>query len=137
MKAPERYETAGHIDALGRLVLQEPDLFKAAMRTFTVGAAVIVSVERHRDRRSNQANRYYWYILGLISDHTGFERDELHELFKKRFNPITVDLGGEETIGGSTKKMPPDQFYEYVERIRRFALDDLHVTTPDPASYAA
>lgn len=138
MKTLDTYECAGHIDASGKLVLVEPREFKGAMERFGRGLAVTVRVEERRDRRSSQGNRYYWFILGLISEHTGFEKDELHELFKKKFNPVTVSLGQEEdVIGGSTRKMDTKRFAEYVERIRRFAETELNVTTPDPERYAA
>ena len=132
------YEAAAHIDANGKLVLQEPAGFKRAMNQFGRGLAVTVRVDERRDKRSQRANRYYWLIIGLISDHTGYEKDELHELFKKRFNPVTLSLGNEaDTIGGSTRKMDTKVFGEYVERIRRFAETELGVVTPDPESQAA
>jgi hypothetical protein len=132
------YEAAAHIDANGKLVLQEPDGFRKAMQQFGRGLAVTVRVDERRDKRSSQANRYYFFILGLISEHTGYEKDELHELFKKKFNPITVSLAKEEeVVGGSTTKMNSKVFSEYVERIRRFAETELGVITPDPESQAA
>ena len=127
------YEAAGAIDSQGRLQILDLADFRAAMTRFGAGTQVVVRVDEYRSRRSSQANRYYWLVIGLISDHTGYEKDELHEYFKQRFNPITVALGKEpEVIGGSTRKLTTDQFYEYVERIRRFALTELGVTTPDP-----
>lgn len=80
--------------------------------------------------RSLDQNAYYWgVVLTLIAEHTGYETDELHELFKQRFNPMTV-LG--DTIGGSTKKLGTSGFSAYVERIRRFALTELQIDIPEP-----
>lgn len=89
--------------------------------------------------RSDQANAYYWHVLGLIEEHTGHDSDELHEYFKQKFIPKRVaicDGNGEvkddAVVGGSTAKMNRSDFYDYVEAVRHFALVELNVETPDP-----
>ena len=127
------FEAAGHVDDQGQLQMDDLPGFRRAMQRFGRGLQVTVRVEEYKSRRSSQANRYYWTVVGLISDHTGYEKDELHDYFKKRFNPTTVALGEDaEVIGGSTRKLNTAQFYEYVERIRRFAVSELGVETPEP-----
>lgn len=130
----QQYEGAGVIDDEGRLQMHDLAGFRRAMQRFGRGLEVTVRVEEFRSRRSSQANRYYFgAVLREISEHTGYEVDELHEYFKKKFNPVTFSMGSdEEVIGGSTRKLNTNQFYEYVERIRRFAETELGVSTPDP-----
>lgn len=89
--------------------------------------------------RSEQANAYYWHVLGLIAEHTGETEDDLHEFFKVKFISKRVALcdGNGEVkddvvIGGSTSKLSRRDFFDYVENIRHFALTELDVTTPDP-----
>lgn len=116
----------------GRLVLADEPGYRRAVRRLKPGKAIL-RLEEDRPQRSAQANRYYWgVVLALISEHTGYEVDELHEYFKQRFNPARVSLGEDESvIGGSTRKLDSKQFTEYVERIRRFAVTELSVTIPD------
>lgn len=128
------YEMGGtSVDGAG-VKLDAPEAWKQAMRDMKPGR-VIVRCELKRDTRSSQANRYYFgAVLRAISEHTGYEVDELHAYFKKRFNPRHIELGGDEdVVGGSTRKLNTQQFTEYVERIRRFAASELGVVTEDPS----
>ena len=37
-------------------------------------------------QRSNQQSRYYWgIVVQILSEHTGFTKDEVHELLKRKF----------------------------------------------------
>ena len=90
-------------------------------------------------KRSDEANAYYWLVLGLIEEHTGHSADDLHEYFKQRFIPKRLALSDDNgevkddvVIGGSTAKMSRQDFYDYVEAVRHFALVELHIETPDP-----
>lgn len=132
------YQAAGEITNRGTLRLVDRSAFTRAMKRMRAGKVIVV-VQHPTTGRSSQANRYYWgVVLAAISEHTGYEQDELHEYFKKRFNPVFVSLGdGEEIVGGSTSRMDTSTFHDYVERIRRFALTELNVMTPDPNEVAA
>lgn len=100
---------------------------------------VVVRVEREADRRTSEANAYYWgVVLKLIADETGQTPHDLHEYFKGQHlaQPILlVDRDGvirhEATIGGSTSKLTTSEFYDYVERVRADAAD-LGIVIPDP-----
>lgn len=106
---------------------------------------VLITVERARATRSLAQNAWYWgCILKLLSDHTGYTVDELHEYCKQRFNSKKVafcDEHGvvkdEETIGLSTTRLNKITFGEYCEAIRQWAAEDLHVYIPDPNEVAA
>lgn len=116
----------------GRLELDDRESFSRAMRSFKRGR-VTVRIEVDRGKRTARQNRYYRLVLGLISDHTGHDPDELHELFKHRFlQPEAHTVLGEEIEIWTTTSEDRDSFWEYVDRIRRFALIDLSVETPDP-----
>lgn len=127
------YTVSGEVKD-GRLEMSadvRADLTKA-MRHFKPGP-VTIRVERETSgKRSNQANRYYRLVLGLIADHTGDDEDDLHEYFKRRFlEPETIKVMGHE-IEIYTSIKDPKKFHKYVEDIRRFALVELSVETPDP-----
>lgn len=98
-----------------------------------------VVVRRLHANRSQQANRYYWgVVVGLLSDHTGFTPDEMHDWLKMRFIPKKLavcdsngEIKGEFVLGGSTRKMSIAQFGEYIEDIRRWAAQEIDVLIPD------
>jgi hypothetical protein len=127
------YEASGYIDGKGRLHLEDERAFSRAMSRFGRGVAVTVGVQEFKANRTVQQNRYYRLVLSWIAEHTGDDPEYLHEFFKKRFNTIQFSFAGEdETIGGSTARLDYDAFWQYVERVRQFALEKVGVVTPDP-----
>lgn len=101
---------------------------------------VTIAVRRKRAPRSQPQNAWYWgQILRLLSEHTGYTVDELHDYCKQRFNGTTVcltDSDGvvvdEQRIGKTTTKLNRVTFGEYCEAIRQWAASDLQVYIPDP-----
>ncbi len=95
--------------------------------------------------RSGCQNRYYWgVVIDLLSEHTGFDREEMHEVLKHKFLRKTVWIhkkGGIEEqsiITKSTTGLTTKQFEEYLSGIRQWASADLGVFLPEPneADYA-
>lgn len=101
-------------------------------------------VERKHATRSLAQNAWYWScIVGLLSEHTGFSPDEMHEVLKAKFLPKTLavpdgrgEVIAEFVIGGTTTTLNKIEFGEYCEQIRRWASADLSVVIPDPQEYA-
>lgn len=128
------YTVSGTVTPDGRLQMTDEVRadFKKAIRHFRPGP-VTLRVERDTGKRSSQANRYYRLVLGLISDHNGDDPADLHEFFKDRFAaPRNVTVCGKAIEIKSTADDSPEEFHEYVERVRLFALMELGVETPDP-----
>jgi hypothetical protein len=103
-----------------------------------------LTVERQHATRSLSQNAWYWgCIVGLLSEHTGFSPDEMHELLKGKFLPKKLaipdghgEVVAEFIIGGTTTTLNKIDFGEYCEQIRRWASADLAVVIPDPHEYA-
>jgi len=72
--------------------------------------------------RSTQQNSYYWHIIEILSNETGYTKDEMHTLLKDRFH---ID---------STKHLETKAFADYIEKIVRFASIELNIYIPDPHS---
>lgn len=93
----------------------------------------------YKQNRSNNQNAYYWgVIIELLSEHTGFERDEMHEVLKHKFLRYTVWIPKKEgvkeqsIIAKSTTKLTTKQFEEYQGQIRQWASSDLGLFLPEP-----
>lgn len=121
----------------GKLVLYNRDSFLDHIKTHD-GRAVTISIERG-GKRSNPQNRYLWScVYKIISEYTGYEIDEVHDICKSLFNEKVLDVTNRDTgevesvrIGGSTAKLTTVEFMEYVEKIQRhFA--EMGVVIPDP-----
>ena len=80
--------------------------------------------------RSNPQNKWYrGVVLEMISEETGHDPDDLHELFKYKFNSSEV-MG--KRVGKTTVNLTVKEFTEYVENIRRWAAEFLSMNIPDP-----
>ncbi len=126
----------------GRLRFHNRRAFDEQVRQFREGAEVEIEVTIRRATRSHQQNRFYWgVIVQVISEHTGYTPDEVHEFLKMKFIPKRLALAdsngeiqGEFVIGGSTRKMNTVAFGEYMTACRQFAAETLDCQIPDPDS---
>jgi len=99
-----------------------------------------LSIEKFRDGRSGNQNRYYWGIIvnGLASEF-GYFRDEIHQLLRQKFlgytrqNPIS---GKTEQFVRSTTDLNTEEMEEYLESIRVWALTEFSVYLPLPNEIA-
>lgn len=86
-----------------------------------------------KDRSSNQ-NRYYWgIIIALLSDHTGYSTDEMHEACKHKFLKRVISVDWEDIeITTSTTDLTTAQFEDYCKQIREWAAVKLQMFIPLP-----
>lgn len=109
-----------------------------------------VTIEPAKSKRSTDANEYYWgCVLEMIGNHTGYEKDELHEYFcglrwgwkqqrvpKTPNNPAGIEdrpiRSTTTDAKGNRAVLAIMEFYEYVEFVRRFAASRLGLMIPDP-----
>lgn len=98
-----------------------------------------VTIERPKKKRSINQNRYYWAVLGLISQETGNEADDLHDYFKTRFIPgslVTFKETGEQSqVVGKSSALDTFDFGQYLDQIRAFAIQELNIYVMSPEEY--
>lgn len=119
----------------GILTINNPQIFKEEIKGLS--GDVRVEVIEGRELRSKQQNRYYWSVVcGLISEHTGYIPEEVHEFYKEKFltNKKSIVIGNEEKEieMATTTKLNTKEFEEYCENIRRHASVELSVNIPEP-----
>lgn len=91
-----------------------------------------------RKDRSNSQNSYYWaVVVKLLSDHTGFNDSEMHEVLKYKFltqkKILSTKKGDEDvSISTSTTKLTTKQFEEFMTKVRQWASIDLDCYIPEP-----
>ncbi len=86
-----------------------------------------VSVRRLVANRSHLQNKYYWGVcVHLVSEHTGYSPEEVHELAKQMFIPKRLSVAngngeivGEFVMGGSTRTLTTAEFSEFTERFKQ------------------
>lgn len=126
------FSAAGTITADGRLELASRQEFSRLLGSMRRGP-VSVDVKVCRSKHSQKARGYYYgVVLKLISEHTGYDVNELHELFKRRFlKPVVKDVLGEEIEVWTIAESDSLEFFDYVEDCRRVGAE-MGVETPDP-----
>ena len=105
--------------------------------TFKTGTHVDIIIRKHKSKRSDEQNAYYWgVVVAVLADHFGYDPEDMHEELKLMFNPIESKIIPGRKIGGSTAKMSTVEFFSdessYVERICRWAASEQGVYIPPP-----
>lgn len=83
-------------------------------------------VEIKGETRSAQANRHYWAMLKVLGNEIGYTSEEMHVLMKVECEAkaIEVDVNGQRIIERTTRTMTTKEFYEYKERVFRWASEN-------------
>ena len=94
------------------------------------GKSIEVVVRDERKNRSRLENAYYWAVpIPLISEATGFDRDETHLAMRIEF---LTDNSGMLSKVRSTADLTTVEFEEYLSKIRRWASEFLSIYIPEP-----
>lgn len=97
------------------------------------GQIVEVTIAKARKKRSDNQNAYYWgVVLARIADYSGYrgkdELEGLHEELKRMFLPKF----GRMNITRSTSALSTIEFNNYIEDVKRWAVQELGIYIPDP-----
>ena len=116
-----------------KLELEERDLFKQLIAKLN-NKLVFLTLDTFRSNRSLEQNKYYFgVVIKILSDELGYELDEMHELLKILFNHELKYLKDVEyAIPKSTAGLTTIEFMEYLERIKRWAVQEFQIVIPDP-----
>jgi len=108
------------------------------IQTFKIGQRLDIIICKHKKKRSNLQNAYYWKIvIPILADYFGHDNPEdMHEDLKLHFNPVDSKVKPGAKIGGTTTKMSTIEFMvaddSYIERICRWASSEHQVYIPPP-----
>jgi len=115
----------------GKLKIHDIEKYRRELSKFDEGEEVRVEIEKWFKKRSNPQNRYYWgVVIDILSFHTGYTSEELHEALKAKFLPNRIIL--DEEVSSTTKELTTAEFEEYMRKIRTFASMELDCYIPDP-----
>ena len=90
-----------------------------------------IIITKYKRKRTLPQNRYYWgVVIKILSNHTGYTDDEMHDALKWLF--LRVKRDGLPDTCGSTKKLNTDDFNEYLDKIKIWASTEMGCYIPDP-----
>ena len=117
----------------GKVTFQDRKKFDNQLLNYE-DKAVIITVREQKKRRSLNLNAYYWsVVVKLLSDNTGYDKDEMHEVLKSMFLRTRYKLNGvwlDSTK--STTKLNNKEMIEFIDEVKRFASKELGCFIPDP-----
>ena len=99
------------------------------------GHSIEIIIHRKRKHRSVQQNRYYWLVASMLSDHTGFTKDEIHAILKSKFlrtEKVNQDSGAVYDYVKSTTELSTMEYEEYLDSVRQFAAQEFDFQIPMP-----
>lgn len=132
----------------GRVQWENAERFTKDLKTLGNGAVVVkVKLQSASAVRSARANAYYWSSVLTPMSNEGSDGDQspedIHDAMCQMFLPdeqkrveflnrMTGETMTVETDGRRTSKLKGDEFYTFVEKVRKFALEFMGVETEDP-----
>ena len=109
----------------------DPAKLGPALRKIKDGTLLEVVIRRRQKTRTNPQNAYYHgVVVEMLSEHLGYEHDEMHEIIKSKFL-MYYDHNNlphrKSSAGLSTVEME-----DLLEKCRRWAAVDFGVNIPLP-----
>lgn len=93
-----------------------------------LGYKLFIKTIRHS--RSISQNNYYWgVVIKIVGDELGYLPEEIHDALRIKF--LTIHTDKLPTVK-STVKLSTKEFEEYLEKIRRWASEELSICLPLP-----
>jgi hypothetical protein len=119
----------------GLLVMADPVGYDRAVKELA-GKDVVLIVRRRQEKRSTQANKFYWgYVLPEIAEHCGYTKDEAHDALKHQL--LKEDGDGPLVKVRSTAGLSVAEFSEYVERVMAFGAVTFGIVWMDEREWEA
>ena len=117
----------------GKITFQNREQFDKDLSN-NEGKNVYITIREQKNRRSLNLNSYYWaVVVRLVSNETGYDNEEAHEILKSMFLRTRYQIKGIWVDGmKSTTKLSNQEMTEYIEEIKRFASSSLGLYIPDP-----
>jgi len=118
----------------GKLVLDNPEKFIVYLSGLE-GKRIEATVKRESNTRTGQSNRYLWGVVyAIISEHTGYDPEQVHDAMKEKFASKRLDNGL--MITERTSKMDTVRFSRYVDDIKRWSAEFLGCYIPEAGEVA-
>ena len=88
----------------GKLILNNERRFNDNLNIFE-GEEIEIRIKVRTNNRSNEQNSLYWKWINIMSEETGFTKEEMHELIKYKFLKRTsINNNGVEEVKLKSKR---------------------------------
>jgi hypothetical protein len=121
-----RESNAGQV--FQNMQLEARELFKSG--------SVSITVESYKKSRSSQQNAYYWSLIGILANFTGFDKQDLSEfmVLECKFTRISKVFDSEQVKARSTTTLTVAEFSELINKVIEY-LQSNQLSYPQPSYY--
>ena len=115
----------------GKLILNNERRFNDNFNIFE-GEEIEIRIKVRTNNRSNEQNSLYWKWINIMSEETGFTKEEMHELIKYKFLKRTSinNNGVEEVKLKSTTTLTVKEFTKLMDDILYWSNNTLNINLP-------
>jgi len=124
---------SGIVDSKGRLTLDDPSAYARQVARLA-NTPVELTIKQKRAQRSIRQNAYWWgVVVPLLSEHLGYDKDEMHEALKYKFLRLDAepDANGLVRMRG-TSTLNTKEFTDLIEEVVTWAGAEFGVVIPLP-----
>jgi len=115
-----------------KLHLEDIDSYNSYLLTLEDKRVELV-VKKEEIARTNQQSRYlFGVVYELISEATGYTKEEVHEMMKSILLKDHKEVNGKSyTVVRSTSSLNTCEMSEYIENVKRFGATELQLNIPE------
>ena len=115
----------------GKLILNNERRFNDNLNIFE-GEEIEIRIKVRTNNRSNEQNSLYWKWINIMSEETGFTKEEMHELIKYKFLKRTSinNNGIEEVKLKSTTTLTVKEFTKLMDDVLYWSNNTLNINLP-------
>jgi hypothetical protein len=116
----------------GRVYLDNQDQYEAHLHTLDEKRIELI-VQKEQKERTNQQSKYlFGVVYQLISEETGYSKEEVHEMMKSIYLKDNKVVNNKRyTVIRSTSSLTTVEMVEYIENIKRWSSSELGLNIPD------
>jgi len=117
-----------------KVIMDFQDRYERYLTTLE-GQRVNVEVKKFKKDRTPPQLKYYWAVpVRLISQHTGYEEEEVHSILKQMFLKCINKDGYEyvKSLSKMARQVDTVDMNGFIEAIQRWAAQELSLYIPDP-----
>ena len=121
----------------GKVLLDEQDAYEGYLLTLEDKRIELV-IKKEEIARTNQQSKYlFGVVYQLISEETGYSKEEVHELMKSIHLKTHMEANGKRyTVVRSTHDLTTVEMTEYIENCKRWASVELNINIPEANRFA-
>ena len=116
----------------GKVILDEQEEYENYLVSLDEKRIELV-IKKEEIARTNQQSKYlFGVVYQLISEHTGYSKEDVHELMKSIFLKDHKTVNNKRyTVIRSTHDLNTVEMTEYIENCKRFAATELSLFIPE------